>query len=300
MVNNPLGKNIENIKSAEEVIMALEELYVQIMKRKIVINNPSSSEEFLERYESISREAIIGATGEIEDDRQKIEMLKGIIEEKLEEETDKKVKEANEKYFMKYYKRLKERILEIRIPDRNEKIILELIKDSKVRIHEDKSQKKGWNYGDFSVEIDKRPEIIYHDKNMQLVKKSTYQARKSQKEQKTDGKVLANLEKSEICKYEFQVEYEPGKLAAIQFFGEPELGDKIKEGKREYFSPMLAAIVKAKEQGREHIGNIELIDEDLGTFVTQYDDNKEQRIKALKKKEELLSNRKPKKEEISK
>ena len=48
-------------------------------------------------------------------------------------------------------------------------------------------------------------------------------------------------------------------------------------------------ILKAKEQGREHIGSIELIDEDLGTFVTQYDDDKERRIKTLKKKEELLS-----------
>ena len=301
MINNPLGKSIENIESAEEIIMALEELYVQIMKQKKLTKNHLLSDNFLEEYEAISREAITGVTEKIEDDRQKIEILKGIIEEKLEYETDKEVKEANEEFFSKYYNNLKERISKIRIPDRNEKIILGLIKDSKARIHEDKGSKPKWKYGDFVIDREKKPEIIYQDKNMQLIKKSTYQALKSEKDQETSGKVVANLEKSEICKYEFQIEYEPEKLAAIQFFGETKLGDKIKEGKIEYFSPMLAAIAKAKEEGREHIGNIELIDKDLGTFVTQYDDNKEQRIKILKRKEELLSRRdKPSREQKSK
>ena len=289
MVKNPLGKSIENIKSAEEAIMALEELYVQIMKQKMLAKDSLLSSDFLKDYEKISREAIAGITNKIEDDREKIDILEGIIEEKLEHETDEEIKVASEEFFSEYYKKFKERISKIRIPDRNEKIILGLIKDSKVMVHEDKSSKTEWKYGDFSIEKDKRPEILYHDKNMQLTTKSTYQALKSEKNQETNGKVVANLEKSEICKYEFQIEYEPGKLAAIQFFGEPELGHRIKEGKMEYFSPMLAAILKAKEQGREHIGSIELIDEDLGTFVTQYDDDKEQKIKILKKKEELLS-----------
>ena len=289
MVKNPLGKSIENIKSAEEAIMALEELYVQIMKQKMLAKDSLINADFLKDYEKISRETIAGVTDKIEDDKEKIDILEGIIEEKLENEAYEEIKAESEDFFSEYYKKFKERISKIRIPDRNEKIILGLIKDSKVMVHEDKSPKTEWKYGDFSIERDKRPEIIYHDKNMQLITKSTYQALKSEKNQEINGKVVANLEKSEICKYEFQIEYEPGKLAAIQFFGEPELGYRIKEGKTEYFSPMLAAILKAKEQGREHIGSIELIDEDLGTFVTQYDDDKERRIKTLKKKEELLS-----------
>ena len=75
MIKNPLGKNIENIESTEEVIRALEELYVQIMKQKMLTKDSLLSSDFLKDYEKISREAIAGITNKIEDDREKIDSL---------------------------------------------------------------------------------------------------------------------------------------------------------------------------------------------------------------------------------
>ena len=127
---------------------------------------------------------------------------------------------------------------------------------------------------------------------------SKYITNKTQKEK--DKKIVEKLEKEEVSKYEYQIKYEPNKVAIIEYFGETNLGNKIKKGEIEYIAPMLAAIEKAKSEKREHIGRIYKIFEELGTYVTQYDDNLEQRVKELKLKEEEIIKETEKSEEKNK
>lgn len=278
----------KNIKDTDEFILTLKKLYQKIMmQRQLLSNKENIGKEDLDQYARQVEKNISELIDNIQtEDSKKIQMLEGIIEETLETEENSEIKEKINNIFRDYYKLLKKQGEKIKEPNRDEKIVLNLINGSNAKIYEDKSENDKWKYGDLFRRMDKTTDIIYHDKNMLLLNKATYQVTRTKKEPETaQNKVVASVSKAEISKYEFKIRYDANDMASIEFFADIDLGEQIKDGNLEYISPMLAAIAKAKEQGREHIGRISIIDEELGTFVTQYDNELEASVKRLKTKE---------------
>lgn len=281
----------KNITDTDELILALQNLYTKIMIQKQLLRQKGNiNKELLSQYSNQVEKNIKELINNIKiENKKKIQMLEKIIENALDTEEDLEIKEKLNNIFKEFYELLKKQGEKIKEPNKDEKIVLKLINDSNVKIHEDKSEKDIWQYGDFSEKKDEILELVYHDKNMSLLNKSTYQATKTRKEAESDHeKIVASVSKSEISKYEFKIRYEKGNIASIEFFADTELGKQIKDGNLEYVSPMLAAIAKAKEQGKNYIGKISMIDSELGTFVTQYDDGLEESISNLIKKEQSL------------
>lgn len=291
---------ITEINTMEDAIESLKELYIKISNQRNLFINKEQDMQNNTKYKNLTKEMldnIIGKKDET-DNRKIIQFLKNIIEDILENEPNQEIKQKLEGIFGTYYISLRNKIEKLIKPQKGEEIVLDLIRQSEVKIHDDKSPKEDAIYGDLIEENEQTPEIIYKDKNMMLIRLNKYITNKTQKEK--DKKIVEKLEKEEVSKYEYQIKYEPNKVAIIEYFGETNLGNKIKKGEIEYIAPMLAAIEKAKSEKREHIGRIYKIFEELGTYVTQYDDNLEQRVKELKLKEEEIIKETEKSEEKNK
>lgn len=291
---------ITEINTMEDAIESLKELYIKISNQRNLFINKEQDMQSNTKYKNLTKEMldnIIGKKDET-DNRKIIQFLKNIIEDILENEPNQEIKQKLEGIFGTYYISLRNKIEKLIKPQKGEEIVLDLIRQSEVKIHDDKSPKEDAIYGDLIEENEQTPEIIYKDKNMMLIRLNKYITNKTQKEK--DKKIVEKLEKEEVSKYEYQIKYEPNKVAIIEYFGETNLGNKIKKGEIEYIAPMLAAIEKAKSEKREHIGRIYKIFEELGTYVTQYDDNLEQRVKELKLKEEEIIKETEKSEEKNK
>lgn len=291
---------ITEINTMEDAIESLKELYIKISNQRNLFINKEQDMQSNTKYKNLTKEMldnIIGKKDET-DNRKIIQFLKNIIEDILENEPNQEIKQKLEGIFGTYYISLRNKIEKLIKPQKGEEVVLDLIRQSEVKIHDDKSPKEDAIYGDLIQENEQTPEIIYKDKNMMLIRLNKYITNKTQKEK--DKKIVAKLEKEEVSKYEYQIKYEPNKVAIIEYFGETNLGNKIKKGEIEYIAPMLAAIEKAKSEKREHIGRIYKIFEELGTYVTQYDDNLEQRVKELKLKEEEIIKETEKSEEKNK
>mgnify|MGYP003378048370 FL=1 len=291
---------ITEINTMEDAIESLKELYIKISNQRNLFINKEQDMQSNTKYKNLTKEMldnIIGKKDET-DNRKIIQFLKNIIEDILENEPNQEIKQKLEGIFGTYYISLRNKIEKLIKPQKGEEIVLDLIRQSEVKIHDDKSPKEDAIYGDLIQENEQTPEIIYKDKNMMLIRLNKYITNKTQKEK--DKKIVEKLEKEEVSKYEYQIKYEPNKVAIIEYFGETNLGNKIKKGEIEYIAPMLAAIEKAKSEKREHIGRIYKIFEELGTYVTQYDDNLEQRVKELKLKEEEIIKETEKSEEKNK
>lgn len=291
---------ITEINTMEDAIESLKELYIKISNQRNLFINKEQDMQSNTKYKNLTKEMldnIIGKKDET-DNRKIIQFLKNIIEDILENEPNQEIKQKLEGIFGTYYISLRNKIEKLIKPQKGEEIVLDLIRQSEVKIHDDKSPKEDAIYGDLIQENEQTPEIIYKDKNMMLIRLNKYITNKTQKEK--DKKIVEKLEKEEVSKYEYQIKYEPNKVAIIEYFGETNLGNKIKKGEIEYIAPMLAAIEKAKSEKREYIGRIYKIFEELGTYVTQYDDNLEQRVKELKLKEEEIIKETEKSEEKNK
>lgn len=291
---------ITEINTMEDAIESLKELYIKISNQRNLFINKEQDMQSNTKYKNLTKEMldnIIGKKDET-DNRKIIQFLKNIIEDILKNEPNQEIKQKLEGIFGTYYISLRNKIEKLIKPQKGEEIVLDLIRQSEVKIHDDKSPKEDAIYGDLIQENEQTPEIIYKDKNMMLIRLNKYITNKTQREK--DKKIVEKLEKEEVSKYEYQIKYEPNKVAIIEYFGETNLGNKIKKGEIEYIAPMLAAIEKAKSEKREHIGRIYKIFEELGTYVTQYDDNLEQRVKELKLKEEEIIKETEKSEEKNK
>ena len=279
---------ITEINTMEDAIESLKELYIKISNQRNLFINKEQDMQSNTKYKNLTKEMldnIIGKKDET-DNRKTIQFLKNIIEDILENEPNQEIKQKLNGIFGTYYISLRNKIEKLIKPQKGEEVMLNLIRQSEVKIHDDKSPKEDAIYGDLIQENEQIPEIIYKDKNMMIIRLNKYVTNKTQKEKEKTNKIVPNLEREEVSKYEYQIRYEPNKIATIEYFGETNLGNKIKKGKIEYIAPMIAAIEKAKLERREHIGRISKIFEELGTYVTQYDDNLEQRIQELKLREE--------------
>lgn len=284
-------KPIYDIKARKDVIESLIDIYTAISVQIETNENGDLKERNkINELHDKTKKGIENYLERIEDEFGKIEFLRTSIEDIIIPED----KEENEMdFFKEYYNRLIEKLEELPLVEKNEKILLDFIKESQVKIYEDKREKEQCSYGQFTKEQgNMNNKSLYKDENMELIRLSTYKTRKNKKENNIKRKNLIRLETEEIeiNKYEYKLRYEKGKIAAIEFFGDSELGKRIEKGNLKYIGPMLAAIELAKRNGREYIGKIEMIDKDLQTFVTQYDDELENRVKELIEKEEKDKN----------
>ena len=279
---------INEIHTMEEAIEALKELYIKLSNQRNLFINKEQDMQSNTKYKNLTKEMLENIINKQKgaDNRKTIQLFKNIIEDMLENEPNQEIKQKLEGIFGTYYNNLRNKIEKLIEPQKGEEIVLDLIRQSEVKIHDDQSPKKETIYGDLFQENEQIQEIIYKDKNMMIIRLNKYVTNKTQKEKEKTNKIVPNLEREEVSKYEYQIRYEPNKIATIEYFGETNLGNKIKKGKIEYIAPMIAAIEKAKLERREHIGRISKIFEELGTYVTQYDDNLEQRIQELKLREE--------------
>lgn len=280
---------ITEIHTIKDGIVALKELYIKIITQRNIFINKEQNVENNIRYKNLTQDMLENIINDetVKDDRKTIQFLRNIIDDIFENEENPEIKQKLKGIFGTYYINLLDKVKKLLEPEKGEEILLNLIRKSKVKIHDDQSQKENLEYGDL-IQVKKQiPEILYKDKNMMLIRINKYTTNKIRNTQGNNNKVRVTLDKEEVSKYEYQIVYEPNKIATIEYFGETNLGDKIKKGKIEYIAPMLAAVEKAKSAKREYIGKITKIFEELGTYVTQYDENLEQRIQELKLREEI-------------
>ena len=123
-------------------------------------------------------------------------------------------------------------------------------------------------------------------------KMANYNIGKSIKNQR-DNKVIAKIKNEDVSKYEFITSSNMGEMVSLEFFGKENLESQLHD-ETHYIPAILAAIAKAKEENREHIGEVSVIDETLGTAVVRYDDKLEEKVKELKEREK--NNRKKEEE----
>lgn len=293
-------KKIDDLKSLEDVITALEDLCLTMQKHKLLNSNSEANFEAIEKNKVITENFIKSKLQELDSNEAKILFLESIIEYMFIDPTDLALKEKLVSLGEEYYKNILDKADQLApeahvqegkssekdnnkkpIKENNEEIrFLELIRGTKAKIYEDKDKEERYSYGELLENHRVEPEIIYDDKGMIFTRRKTYETHKLANSDK--GKI-SNLETKKVCKYSLELTDDSAR-AKVDFFADPEIGDAIKSGDLRYFSPVFAAILKAKDAGKNYIGTINMIDEELKTFVTKYDENLEAAIKRLKEK----------------
>lgn len=283
------GKTLDNLELKQDLAQELYNLYFEIQQatRKFEGNDESEKEI------KILKESIETIFLDMKE-KGKIEFLKNRICDLLEDDTNTKTQEKLQKFFGEYYQKLVDKIDNIKDSEEQEKIIIGLIKDSDVKIYEHKEKIDYATYGDFIQNTNQ--EVIRHEDNdIRLIELASYITKKNSRQQQ-NRTIRENMDDENLSKYRLDINHENQWISLI-FFGEKELGEKIedKKEKTKYFGPMLAAIGKAHEKGRAHIGRIffdkfELEDECISLPFTQYDDDLERAVKNLKEREEKQKN----------
>lgn len=281
------GNFFRDLKKMDEVLEAMKQLYVKMQEQKMVLKNKNIRDrDTIEAFNVQTKEAIEGILNNLNRE-EKFKFLQDRIEELMIDDTDKEIKSKMNFIFGEYYQRLLQVGKKMLEPKEQKEVILERIKKSKAKIYEDKSKEEWNNYGDFT-KIQEGLQIIYRNQNVVLKQIAQYVTKKYP----VQNKDYKELEDEMLSQYQLHIEDEPEQIDYITFYGETALGKRIKEGDLRYYSLMLAAIAKAKEKGREHIGRIIMIDEDLETFIVSYDEHLENAVKLLierekKEKEDL-------------
>lgn len=298
----------EKIKTIDEVIKKMKQLYVFMQKQQSSYKREGERDEKLEKeLESQLEKNLDDLMNGLDTKSKEVEFLKNRIEYIFADDSIVQLQEDRKAFFEKYYQELLETLNRIEKSNHqeeilinstkesevesyeNEKILLKLIEETGVEIYEDKEEQPSISYGDF-IKRKEEKEAIYSNSIGSLNELSRYSTNKLERRNQKESKICAKVQEDEtLSKYEFEIEYEPGRRVSTKFFGESLLGEKIKNGEMQYFSPMLAAVLKAKQNGREHIGRISLIDKELETFITSYDDNLENSVKQLVLKEQQQS-----------
>ena len=167
---------ITEINTMEDAIESLKELYIKISNQRNLFINKEQDMQSNTKYKNLTKEMldnIIGKKDET-DNRKIIQFLKNIIEDILENEPNQEIKQKLEGIFGTYYISLRNKIEKLIKPQKGEEIVLDLIRQSEVKIHDDKSPKEDAIYGDLIQENEQTPEIIYKDKNMMLIRLNKY------------------------------------------------------------------------------------------------------------------------------
>lgn len=285
--------NLENMDIEE-----LRELYITIMVQNAIIegrlnknintleqeeNKKDIDYEKVREYQKGVEKSIDELLENIEDNDpiKKLRCLKSILENIIGEQND-EVKEKIGKISKQYFKKLVRHIENIK----EEKGVLEIIDELNLKIYEDKEVDEQYSYGDLVKNKRRRRERLLNDdvEDKEFIAVQDYITSKISKYQDKD-KIKAKINDEYVTKYELYMKSKTGEIASLEFFGKKEIENSIKNKDKNYMNAILAAIAKAKKEEREYIGRVYVIDEELGTSVVQYDDNLEQSVKNLIKKE---------------
>ena len=294
-------------KSTEE----LKSLYITTMLQRAITSGKLSHiekgelEEENENYESEN-----GTQGKKEIDPNKVLVFQKQLEESIEkllestqtDETKKNIlkiaieniydiKETDTKtkiegFSKQYLQRLSEKMNLIKGISKDERSILELIKETGAKIYDDKEEDdlEECNYGDLIKDRRIKPKVIFQNDKMIFKRMAQFNVGKSIRN-KNSNNIVSKIENENVNKYELITLSKRGEMVSLDFFGKDNLENQLHD-KTDHLPAILAAIAKAKEENREHIGKITIIDDELGTAVVQYDDNLEEKVKELKEREE--------------
>ena len=294
-------------KSTEE----LKSLYITTMLQRAITSGKLSHiekgelEEENENYESEN-----GTQGKKEIDPNKVLVFQKQLEESIEkllestqtDETKKNIlkiaieniydiKETDTKakiegFSKQYLQRLSEKMNLIKGISKDERTILELIKETGAKIYDDKEEDdlEECNYGDLIKDRRIKPKVIFQNDKMIFKRMAQFNVGKSIRN-KNANNIVSKIENENVNKYELITLSKRGEMVSLDFFGKDNLENQLHD-KTDHLPAILAAIAKAKEENREHIGKITIIDDKLGTAVVQYDDNLEEKVKELKEREE--------------
>ena len=294
-------------KSTEE----LKSLYITTMLQRAITSGKLSHiekgelEEENENYESEN-----GTQGKKEIDPNKVLVFQKQLEESIEkllestqtDETKKNIlkiaieniydiKETDTKtkiegFSKQYLQRLSEKMNLIKGISKDERTILELIKETGAKIYDDKEEDdlEECNYGDLIKDRRIKPKVIFQNDKMIFKRMAQFNVGKSIRN-KNANNIVSKIENENVNKYELITLSKRGEMVSLDFFGKDNLENQLHD-KTDHLPAILAAIAKAKEENREHIGKITIIDDELGTAVVQYDDNLEEKVKELKEREE--------------
>lgn len=294
-------------KSTEE----LKSLYITTMLQRAITSGKLSHiekgelEEENENYESEN-----GTQGKKEIDPNKVLVFQKQLEESIEkllestqtDETKKNIlkiaieniydiKETDTKtkiegFSKQYLQRLSEKMNLIKGISKDERTILELIKETGAKIYDDKEEDdlEECNYGDLIKDRRIKPKVIFQNDKIIFKRMAQFNVGKSIRN-KNANNIVSKIENENVNKYELITLSKRGEMVSLDFFGKDNLENQLHD-KTDHLPAILAAIAKAKEENREHIGKITIIDDELGTAVVQYDDNLEEKVKELKEREE--------------
>ena len=292
--------SIKKIETKKDAIKELENFYISMYKQKKILlskeyNDPiyilkAISDKELQRM-------LDEVLSNLDSEDEKINSLKKFIDSIFEDLESTQIKEKLNSIGKEYYDNLLEEVERARgLTD--QEIILDIIEQSDAKIHEDKSEKEEYEYGDLSninrENIKKNKySFEYKKKKYSIYPIDSYETYKIKKNDDKENMKIKKLDKQSLDKFRIEVEYKPGKIANMEFFGDMNLERNLDKSSSEYFLPTLAAILQTKKEGNQYLGQINCIYKDnengISTFVRTKDENLENAVKILVEKESTIN-----------
>lgn len=186
-----------------------------------------------------------------------------------------------------YFEQLTDKLGRIKGINKSEKIALEILESLNFKIHESKEEQEEYKYGELVKVKKERPRVIFNNGNMAIKKMENYITGKTTRSDENDG-IIAKVDSKNISKYKLEMLSKTGNIVGINFFATEELENQIQEDNT-YLSATLAAIVKAKRENRQYIGELSVIDIDdrFKTSLVKYDEELEEKVNEYIKRENL-------------
>ena len=284
--------NIKRIETKKDAIKELKSFYISMYKQKQILLKKKYHDPIYMTTDLTDKELqqkLDDMLNNLDSEDEKIESLKKIIDAIFEDLKSTEIKEKLSTIGKEYYDNLIEKVERARgLTD--EEIIIEIIDETDAKIHEDKSEKEGFTYGNllkiYNGEIkEKKYSYEKNNKKYNLYPIENYKTYKHKKDEGRELSKISSMGRQYLTKFRLEVEFKPGRIASTEFFADSDLEKKLDQERNEYFLPMLAAISKTKKEENQYIGHIECIykdeENDIETFVREKDENLENSVKKL-------------------
>lgn len=276
-------------KMPEERDMQNEETDEKENDEKQEINEINKEEVYaFEKQTKINVEKLLESTDDIET---KKNILRIAIDNSKQidytDEEEQYYKTKIEGLSKAYFEQLTDKLDRIKGINKSEKIALEILESLNLKIHESKEEQEEYKYGELVKDKKERPRVIFNNGNMAIKKMGNYITGKTTRSDENDG-IIAKVDSKNISKYKLEMLSKTGNIVGINFFATEELGNQLHENDS-YLTTMLAAIVKAKKENRQYIGELSVIDIDdrFKTSLVQYDEKLEEKINEYIEREKI-------------
>ena len=291
-------------KSLEE----LKEIYINTMLYDTILSgrlNKTREEieiEYVEENQEIDKEKVYTfeeqTTNNVErllENEENIDSKKNILRIAIDnvikmsysDKDELEYKAKIEEFSKSYFENLTDRLDKINGTNKNEARALELLESLNLKIHESKEEKEEYKYGELSQDKRVGPKLIFRNEDILLKKMESYSTGKTAKNE-DNGRIIAKVESKNISKYKLEILEKTGEVVDIDFLATEELENQVQEDNT-YLSAVLAAIVKAKRENRQYIGELSVIgiDDRFKTSLVQYDEELEEKINEYIKREKI-------------